>query len=125
MLQIPEYQVSTEWAEKVCHFSAVILEHGKSYEKESYTIHNLKKIVDKLYDTHFMEGSCLRVRLFYLYIHVLDVGTSTLKAQLNALQEAGAHSLRGVCWHFTHVLLDAETQLLQATGLVGCGRRCR
>ena len=44
-------------------------------------------------------------------------GPSTPKAHLNALQEAGAHPLRGVCWHFTHVLLDAEKQLLQATGL--------
>ena len=51
---------------------------------------------------------------------MLEVGTPrpTLKAHLNALQEAGAHPPRGVCWYFTHVLFDAETQLLQATRLV-------
>ena len=27
-------------------------------------------------------------------------------------------SARRVCWHFTHVLIDTETQLLQATGHV-------
>ena len=43
---------------------------------------------------------------------------STLKAHLNVFQEAGAPPLRGVCWYFTLVLLDAETQLLHATGLV-------
>ena len=53
-----------------------------------------------------------------LFAHVLEVGTSTLKAHLHALQEAGAHPLRVVCWHFTHVLLDTEMQLLQAAGLV-------
>ena len=49
-----------------------------------------------------------------------------LKAHLSALQEAGAHPLCGVCWHLTHdgnnfflsVLLDAEAQLIQVTGLV-------
>ena len=34
------------------------------------------------------------------------------------LQKAGAHPLRGVCWHFTHLLPGNETQLFQATGLV-------
>ena len=43
---------------------------------------------------------------------------STLKALLITLHEAGAHCLRVVCWHSTHVLLNAGTQLLQATGLV-------
>ena len=52
-----------------------------------------------------------------LFAHVLEVGTPTLKAHLNALQEVGAHPLRGVCWHFTHVLPDTRTQLPQATGL--------
>ena len=47
-----------------------------------------------------------------LFAHVLEVATTTLKAHLNALQESGAHPLRSICWHFTHVLLDAETQLL-------------
>ena len=50
-------------------------------------------------------------------MHVLEVDTPTLKAHLNALQVVGAHPLRGVCWSFTHVLLDAEAQLLQATRL--------
>ena len=49
---------------------------------------------------------------------MLEVGSTPLNAHLNALYEAGAHALRGVCWHFTHVLLDTETQLLRATGLV-------
>ena len=57
------------------------------------------------------------VRLLYMCI-LLEVGTTTLKAHLMALQEAGARPLRGICWHFTHVLLDTETRLLQATGLV-------
>ena len=55
---------------------------------------------------------------FLLFVPVLEVGTITHKAQLNALQEADAHPLPGVCWHSTHVLLNAETQLLQATRLV-------
>ena len=53
-----------------------------------------------------------------LFAHVFEVATPTLKSHLNAPQEVGAHPLRGVCWHFTHVVLDAETQFLQATGLV-------
>ena len=52
------------------------------------------------------------------FAHVLEMGTATLKAHLNTLQEADAYPLRDVCSHFTHVLLDAETQLLQATELV-------
>ena len=63
------------------------------------------------------------MRLF-LFARVLEVGISTLNAHLNALQEAGAHPLRVVCWHFTHVLLDAETQLLLAAGLVA-GSSCQ
>ena len=59
------------------------------------------------------------VRLsFFALVHVLEVGTPTTKAHLNALQEGGAHPLRSVCWHFTHIPLDAETQLLHTTGLV-------
>ena len=50
------------------------------------------------------------VRLFYCALHVLEVGTTTAKTHLNTLQEAGAHPLRGVCWHFMRVLLDYETQ---------------
>ena len=40
-----------------------------------------------------------------LFAHVLEVGTPTLKvkAHLKAHQEAGAHLLRGVYWHFTLV----------------------
>ena len=53
-----------------------------------------------------------------LFAHVLEVGPPTLKAYLNAPQEAGAHRLRFVCCHFTHVLFDPQTQLLQATVLV-------
>ena len=63
---------------------------------------------------HSRNGLCATL----LFAHVPKVGTTTLKAHLNALQEAGTHSLRVVCWHFTHVLLDTMTQLLQATGLV-------
>ena len=51
-------------------------------------------------------------------MHVPEVGNTALKLHLNALQEAGTHPLRSVCWYFTHVLLDNETQLLQATWLV-------
>ena len=58
------------------------------------------------------------VSLLFALAHVLEVSTTTIKTHLNALQEAGAHSLRGVCWHFTHVLLDAEAQLFHATRLV-------
>ena len=48
-----------------------------------------------------------------------STGTSTLKTHLNALQEAGAHPLCSRCrWHFTHVLLDTQTQLLYGTGHV-------
>ena len=50
--------------------------------------------------------------IFLLFAHVLETGTPTIKAHLNALQETGAHPLRGVCWYFTHVLLDAETHLI-------------
>ena len=60
-----------------------------------------------------------------LFAHVLEMGTPTLKAHLNTLQEADAYPLRGVCSHLTHVLFDAETQLLQATGRrAWCGRHC-
>ena len=34
------------------------------------------------------------------FAHVLEVGTPTLTAHLNALQDAGAHPIRGVCWPF-------------------------
>ena len=46
-----------------------------------------------------------------LVTHVFEVGTTKLKAYLNALQQAGAHLLRGVCWHFAQALLNTETQL--------------
>ena len=56
---------------------------------------------------------------------MLEVGIPRLNAHLNALQEASAHPLRGVCWHFTgtsrtycSTLRRAGSQLLQATGLV-------
>ena len=47
-----------------------------------------------------------------------DTGSNATTSLSQTSPEQGAHPLRGVCWHFTHVLLDAETQLLQATGLV-------
>ena len=48
----------------------------------------------------------------FICAYARSAGATTFKAHLNALSEAGAHPLRGVCWHFTNVLLDAETQLL-------------
>ena len=62
---------------------------------------------------NFKNGLCATL----LFAHVLEVDITTLKAHLNALQAAGAHPLRGACWHFTHVLFDTETQLRQATGI--------
>ena len=47
-----------------------------------------------------------------------SLGTLHDKANLIALQKNGAHPLRGICWHFTHIPLDAKTQVIQATGLV-------
>ena len=61
-----------------------------------------------------MNGLCATL----LFAHVLEVGTTTLKTHLNALQQSGVHPLRGVCWHFTHALLVTETHLLQTTRLV-------
>ena len=54
------------------------------------------------------------------FVLVLEVGTHNLKAILNAFQEAGTLPLRSVCCHFMHVprRIDAETHLVQATGLV-------
>ena len=57
------------------------------------------------------------VRLFYLLMCAKYRHHHVDKAHLNALQGAGAHPLI-VCWHLTHVQLDTETQLLQASGLV-------
>ena len=72
---------------------------------------------------HFKNGLCETP----LFAHVLEVlcanKRATLYAHLNALHGAGAHPLRGVCWHFMHVLLDTETQLLQAAGLVAVSSR--
>ena len=48
---------------------------------------------------HLKNGTCTSL----LIAHMLEVGTLTLKAHLNALQEAVAHPLRGACWQFTHV----------------------
>ena len=44
---------------------------------------------------HFKNGICVTL----LFAHVLEVqvGTTTLKEHLNALQEEGAHPLCGVC----------------------------
>ena len=39
-----------------------------------------------------------------LFAHVLEVDIQTLNAHLNAFQEAGGHPLRGICWHFTHIV---------------------
>ena len=62
---------------------------------------------------HFKNGICAS----FMFAHVLEVGTAKLKA-IWTRSWSWRPPLRGVCCHFTHVLLDAETQLLQATGLV-------
>ena len=58
-------------------------------------------------------------RISLLFAHVLEVGTLTLKAPLNALQGAGAHAPSPHCLLALHArTLDTETQLFQTTRLV-------
>ena len=65
---------------------------------------------------HFKNGLCATL----LFAHVRDVQAPSRSRHIWARfrEPAPTLSARGVCWHFTHVLLDTETQLLQASGLV-------
>ena len=65
---------------------------------------------------HFKNGLCATL----LFAHVREVQAPPRSKHIwtRSRELAPTLSARGVCWHFTHVLLDTETQLLQATGLV-------
>ena len=113
----------TRWAKNVsllsANFSKIVkdmimkLSHIKENCLTNYILPNLWTIFNQS-DVVINISKMGYMRLLYLRMcskcrHHYALGTS------NALQEAGAHPLRGVCWHFTYVLLDTERQFLLVT----------